>query len=64
MSVERLRDEKYTTYLGDGVYAVKMDYGFVLCTFDGITVSNEIYFEPEVLKNTADWINSVLKKVE
>jgi hypothetical protein len=41
------RDRK-ATYIGDGAYADS--YGFMLRVFttDGISITNEIYFEPNV----------------
>jgi hypothetical protein len=36
------------TYLGDGVYANFDGYSIILTTEDGISVTNEIYLEPEV----------------
>jgi len=40
-------------YLGDAVYGWFSQYGdLVLTTEDGISISNEIFFEPEVLKDS------------
>lgn len=35
-------------YLGDGVYFYEEDYGFWLFTSNGVAITNEIFFEPEV----------------
>lgn len=38
------------TYVGDGVYAEFDGFGIVLTTEDGVSVSNMIYLEPDVLR--------------
>jgi hypothetical protein len=38
------------TYLGDGLYAVFDGYYFRLTSENGISVLDEVYLEPEVLK--------------
>jgi hypothetical protein len=37
-------------YLGDGVYAARSGYDLVLTTENGISTTNEIVLEPEVLR--------------
>jgi hypothetical protein len=37
-------------YLGDAVYAAQDDYGLVLTTENGISATNTIVLEPEVLE--------------
>lgn len=51
---------KTKTYLGDGVYAEIRPYHLVLTTEDGISVTNEIFLEPEVLEA----LQLFLKKTE
>jgi hypothetical protein len=50
------------TYLGDGVYA-EIIYGqLVLTTEDGVSTTNTIVFEPEVLANFLAYCNRNLKE--
>jgi hypothetical protein len=37
-------------YLGDGVYVAVSGYDLVLTTENGISITNEIVLEPEVLR--------------
>ena len=43
-------------YLGDGVYAELSDGRLVLTTSDGITDTNTIWLEPEVVVALRDYI--------
>jgi hypothetical protein len=43
-------------YIGDGVYVARAAYGFWLTTEDGISVTNEIFLEPEVLTGLLDFV--------
>jgi hypothetical protein len=44
------------TYLGDGVYVSIGDYGLVLTTEDGLSTTNTIYLEPNVLESLEEYI--------
>ena len=43
-------------YLGDAVYVEHDGYALVLTTEDGISTTNTIYLEPEVLKALMDYV--------
>ena len=51
-------------YLGDGVYACTDQYGIILTTEDGISVTNEIYLEPDVVISLLRYVDLVKKKDE
>lgn len=52
-------------YLGDGVYGCVDDcLGVVLTTENGISVTNRIVLEPEVLRNFQEWVRSLAKALE
>ena len=42
--------EKPTDYLGDGLYAEFDGFQFRLYASDGISVTNEVFLEPEVMR--------------
>lgn len=46
-------------YLGDGVYAEYHDYELILTTENGISVTNKIILEAEILNN----LNLFLKRM-
>jgi hypothetical protein len=52
-------------YLGDGVYAERDENGRVVLTAEnGISASDTIYLEPEVLQQLIEWAQRAgLKKV-
>ena len=52
------------TYLGDGVYCSYGGRGFVLTTEDGISVSNEIVMEPEVIAAFNEFVVHITDAVE
>jgi hypothetical protein len=39
-----------TLYLGDGVYIGKLDYGYVIFTYNGTEVVNEIFLKPSTVE--------------
>lgn len=47
------------TYLGDGAYVEVVDYGIRLTTENGISVTNEVFLEPEVLQAFLDYLKFV-----
>jgi len=49
-------------YLGDAVYAEIGAYGIVLTTSDGISDTNTIYLEPEVLEALEAFIEKQKKR--
>ena len=52
---------KEKKYLGDGVYA-DIEHGrLVLTTEDGISVTNTIYLEPEIVEALCDYLASQLE---
>lgn len=44
-------------YLGDGVYVSKEKFGVTLTTEDGISVTNKILLEPDVLEAFQMWLD-------
>lgn len=44
------------SYLGDGVYIEMVPEGFVLTTENGVSVTNRIVLDMEVLDNLQRWI--------
>jgi hypothetical protein len=50
------------SYLGDGVYIEFGDYGIVLTTEDGISVTNRIVLEPEVLDALIAFVEHLRKR--
>lgn len=48
-------------YLGDGVYAERTPQGIVLTTENGISITNSIVLEPEVLSAFMEWLKPQLK---
>lgn len=45
------------TYLGDGVYVERDEWDSIkLTTENGITITNTIYLDPEVLKALMSWV--------
>lgn len=45
------------TYLGDAVYAEADGYGgIMLTTEDGVSTTNSIYLEPEVIASFSKWM--------
>ena len=64
MSKLRVKKNSEPEYLGDGVYIKRSEScanDIVLYTFDGLTVKNEIYIEPEVFQSMMRWIGSQYK---
>jgi hypothetical protein len=53
MSAEELQ---LKSYIGDGVYVGHDGYHVWLYTDNGITVTNKIALDPEVLSNFLHWI--------
>lgn len=50
------------TYLGDGVYIEQNDCGqVVLTTSDGLSNTNTIYLEPEVVRAMEEWFQGNAK---
>jgi len=50
------------TYLGDGVYIEQNDFGqVVLTTSDGLSDTNTIYLEPEVVRAMEEWLQGNAK---
>ncbi len=49
-------------YLGDGVYADRVDGMIKLTTEDGLNVHATIYLEPEVYLALVDWVESLKKQ--
>ena len=50
---------KQDVYLGDGVYARWTDWGdLVLATSDGLSETNTIVLEPEVLRNLLRYLEA------
>ena len=48
--------EKYSkSYLGDGVYIRTDGFSTILTTEDGISATNEIYLEPDVLRKLIEY---------
>lgn len=43
------------SYIGDGVYVSTDGFSIILTTENGVCATNEIYLEPLVLKNLADY---------
>lgn len=52
----------HKTYLGDGVYASVEQGGLVLTTENGVSVTNTIVMEPEVLSAFLAYINMLKGK--
>ena len=51
------------SYLGDGVYIEQNDFGqVVLTTSDGLSDTNTIYLEPEVVRAIGRWLQSNAKE--
>ena len=48
-------------YLGDAVYADFDGFGLVLTTEDGISETNRIVLEPEVLRSLVEYVDARLK---
>jgi len=47
-------------YLGDGVYAeLESGWRVKLTTENGISVTNTIFLDPEVLQALADWLGKI-----
>jgi hypothetical protein len=55
--------ETKKVYLGDGLYADFDGYHFVLTTENGITTSNTIYLEPEILNNFLKYVEWKISKI-
>lgn len=47
------------TYLGDAVYADKWGHGVELTTSDGISDTNTIYLEPEVIASLVEYLEKL-----
>lgn len=54
--------KRNAAYLGDGVYAETDGFHVILKTTDGISVTNEIFLDYEVLSNLEIYINSLKGK--
>jgi hypothetical protein len=50
------------TYLGDGVYVSRSEIGLELTTEDGISVTNRIFLEPEVLGALLRYVERLSKE--
>jgi hypothetical protein len=47
------------TYLGDGVYARRDEFGsVVLVTYDGVQITNEIWLDPQLTRAVKDFLNT------
>ena len=46
-------------YLGDAVYAEFDDFGVVLTTEDGVSVTNKIVLEPEVIRAFEKYVENL-----
>jgi hypothetical protein len=49
---------KHKQYLGDGLYVGYDDYHVWLYTDNGISITNEVALEPEVIDNFIAWLKS------
>lgn len=47
------------TYLGDAVYADIGAYGIILTTEDGVSATNTIYLEPEVIAALVEFLKKL-----
>jgi hypothetical protein len=57
--------EKQATYLGDGVYAEDDAYCQIrLYTSNGITVTNEIFLEPQAIDRLNKFANSLWNPIK
>ena len=54
MSNHRLDDS--ATYLGDGLYVSHDGWQVELFAHDGIGKTNQVFLDPDVLKNFVDWL--------
>ena len=52
------------TYLGDGAYAAFDGYSVILTTSDGVSDTNTIYMEPEVVQVLMTFFTEVEKLKE
>ncbi len=52
-------ENKNKVYLGDGVYISFDGYQLCLTTEDGISATNTIYMEPEVLRSLEDYVKEL-----
>ena len=51
-------DQQFDFYLSDGVYGRWTHYGdLILCTYDGVTVANEIVLEPRAITQLLEEVN-------
>lgn len=53
--------EGHKVYLGDGVYLTVLDYGVLLTTENGISVTNKIVLEPDVYMAFVQYIKALTR---
>ena len=56
-----MREGEYKVYLGDGAYADFDGYQVWVTTSDGISATNEIAFEPQVMERFIAYWNKILE---
>lgn len=49
MSLASSKNERQKVYLGDGVYVTFDGWSIVLTTENGVSITNTIFLEPEVI---------------
>ncbi len=56
--------QPYKAYLGDGVYADFDGYALLLTTENGVTVTNTIYLEPDVIGGFQRYVTWLQERLE
>lgn len=56
-----MRSGEFYEYLGDGAYIDYDGYQIWVTTTNGISITNEIAFEPEVMENLIKYWNKILE---
>ena len=56
--------EERKQYLGDGAYVSFDGYAVVLTTEDGVSVTNRVVLEPQILSHFEEWVERLRLSVE